>query len=259
MIKIKFLILITVIALSLTGCKKRVNTDTQTFTFLKRNAYFTDTYNNITIYRNNKTKKPLNGHFVVADDFKKWEEFNVENGILNGVAIIYHDNGKIYTKSDYINGKLHGKEKTYYPNGKLNRVTSYSHGVKYGTILWYFENGALKSEAKVKDEDIIERTSYNTIGEIVLQMFIEDGKKITQHIKAGNIFREEISSTYDNFEAMKFYNEDGSLKLFLQMLIDNNNSFIIERDKNGNELKRVNIKKQPQEALKYHSFIKNGF
>ena len=87
-------------------------------------------------------------------------------------------------------------------------------------------------------------------------MFIKDRRKITQHIKAGKIFSEEISSTYDNFEATKFYNDNGYLKLFIQMLTEDENAYIIKRNEAGEEVKRINLKENPNELLKYQEYLK---
>lgn len=39
------------------------------------------------------------------------------------------------------------------------------------------------------------------------------------------------------------------------MLMDGDNTFIIERDENGDEIKRINLKENPQEALKYRELF----
>lgn len=86
-------------------------------------------------------------------------------------------------------------------------------------------------------------------------MFIKEGRKITQQIKSGKVFSEQISSTYDDFEAMKFYNEDGSLNVYLRMLDQEDKSFLIELNENGEEIKRIDVKANPQEAIKYFQYM----
>lgn len=236
------------------ACK---NPDKSSFNLIPRNSYFTDSFNGISVYRDNETRELMDGYYIVGDKINKWEEFNVTEGILNGEYIIFHNNGNIFSESTYLKGKLHGEEKTYSLSGVLSKVRNFSHGILYGKDLSYFENGQIRSESKIKDEKIIESISYNMIGEIESQMFIEDGRKITQNIKAGKVFFEQISSTYDDFEAMKFYNEDGSLKKYLRMLEDGDKSFIIELNENGNEIKRIDVKANPQEAMKYFQYMKS--
>ena len=198
----------------------------------------------------------MDGYFIVGDKVNKWEEFNLTEGVLNGDYIIFHNNGKVFSHSNYLKGKLHGEEKTYTITGVLSKVSNFSHGIRFGKDLSYFENGQLRSESKIKNEEIIESVTYDIIGEIESQMFIKDGRKITQNIKGGNVFFEQISSTYDSFEAMKFYNDDGSLKVYLRMLDEDDKSYLIELDVNGNEIKRIDVKANPQQAMKYFQYMK---
>lgn len=95
--------------ITLLNCKEKVADDFLNFTLIEKNSYFIDSYNGISVYRDNETRKPLNGYYVVGDKFKKWEEFKVENGILNGTSIVFHDNSEIFSEAIYLNGKLNGE------------------------------------------------------------------------------------------------------------------------------------------------------
>ncbi|WP_248724475.1 hypothetical protein [Seonamhaeicola sp. ML3] len=87
-------------------------------------------------------------------------------------------------------------------------------------------------------------------------MFIKDGRTITQTIRGGKVLMEQISSNYDSFEAMKLYNEDGSLKVYPRMIEDEEDgSYLIELDENENEIKRIDVKANPQEAMKYFQYL----
>ncbi|MBD0823252.1 hypothetical protein ICJ85_04395 [Aestuariibaculum marinum] len=247
--------LITLLILSsLTNCK---NTPSESdFKLIGRSDYYVDAYDGISYYRNSETHEFLDGYFVVGNKISKWEEFNTIKGILNGENIVFHNNGNIFSKTEYKNGRRHGEERLYSPSGNLTTLNHYRNDVKYGKSYLYFENGDIQTELKIKNGNVIESITYNSIGEMVAQMFIEDGKKITQHLKNGILFSEQISSTYDNFEATKLYNEDGSLKLFIQMKTQGDEAFIIERDENGKELKRINVKENPQEVMKYQMLFR---
>lgn len=237
-------------------CKNHDNSDKSDFKLIPRNSYFTDNYNGVSVYRDNETRKLMDGYYIVGDKTTKWEEFNVTKGVLNGDYIIFHNNGNVFSQSKYLKGKLHGEEKTYTLSGVLSKASNFSHGIRFGKDVSYFENGQVRSESQIKDEDIIESTTYNLIGEIESQMFIKDGRKITQNIKGGKVYFEQISSTYDSFEAMKFYNEDGSLKMYLRMLEDDDKAYLIELNENGDEIKRIDVKANPQEAMKYFQYMK---
>lgn len=186
------------------NCKQKEAKNDYDFELLPRDSYVVDSHNGIGVYRLKDGKVPMDGYYVIGNKTSKWEEFSVKEGLLNGDYIVFHSNGEIYSHAQYKNGKLHGEEKLYSLNGKLKTLKTYSDGVLYGKTLGYFENGQLQSESTIKDEEVIESVSYNSIGDIVSQMFIKDGLKITQTIAAGKVFSEAISSTYDDFEAMKF-------------------------------------------------------
>lgn len=246
--------IVVILSLSLSFSCKEEKTEL-TFKLIERNSYFMDSYNGISVYRDNTTRKPMTGHFLVGNKLKKWEEFKLNEGILNGDYIVFHDNGEKFSCSSYLNGKLNGDDKTFYLSGALKNVKTYKNGNRYGKSISYFESGQIQNESRIENEKAVESISYDIIGNILSQMFIKDGKTITQNIKNGKVFSEHISSNYDNFEAIKFYNEDGSLKVYLRMLDQGDNHYLVELDGNGEEIKRIDIKANPQEFLKYKQFF----
>ncbi|WP_053990518.1 toxin-antitoxin system YwqK family antitoxin [Mangrovimonas sp. TPBH4] len=241
---------------TLNNCKQKEPTDA--FTFIDRNDYVIDSYNGLFVYKLSKSKQLMDGYYVVGNKVQKWEEFNVKEGLLNGDYLIFHNNGEIFSHSKYSNGKKHGIEKTYYPSGALKKETPYSNDLQYGTIKTYYESGQLETEATKEKGEIIESVTYDIIGNITRQLFIRDGRTITQDIRNGKVFFESISSNYDNFEAVKLYNDDGSLKVFLRMLDEGDEHYLIELDEKGNEVKRIDLKENPQEILKYQEYFVNG-
>lgn len=247
---------IVVLLAVLLSCDNKRKESSQDFELLPRNSYFIDSFDGIGIYRLNESGEVMDGYYVIGDKISKWEEFYVVDGVLNGDYIVFHSNGAMYSHSQYENGKLHGVEKIYSLAGKLQTVNTYHQGKLYGKKLGYFENGQLESESTMDNEEIIESVSYNQIGEIISQMYIKDGLKIRQTISGGKVFSEEITSTYDNFNAMKYYNQDGSVKLYFRMLQEDDDAYIIELDKNNNEIKRIDVEANPQEIMKYMQYIR---
>ncbi len=252
----KLFIFIILIA-NANSCENKKESNELSFKLIKRNSYFTTALNGVTVYLLNETKKTMNGYYVVGNEFTKWEEFNVENGVLNGDYITFHSNGEMSSFNTYKKGKLEGKEKIFFLSGELKSLSNYSNGKKYGKSIDYFESGQVRKKTKLENEKPIESTTYDITGGIESQMFIEDGISITQTIKNGKVFSEELSSNYDDYEAMKFYNEDGTLKLHVRMVEENELPFIIELDENGNEIRKINVKKNPTEALKYMQKLMN--
>lgn len=253
----RYSFLLSLILTILASCKQNSKDGALEVQLIPRNSYFVDTYNGVEVYRYNDTKKVMAGYYIVGDKATKWEEFNIEDGVLNGEYIVFHPNGNIFSNSQYVKGKLNGEERIYSLSGHLKTLKTYKNGVLYGKSLGYFENGQVRSESTINKEKVIESVTFNQIGEINSQMFIKDGIKITQTIKGGKVNSEQFSSTYDTFEAMKFYNDDGSLQVYLKMENDDENSYLIELNENGDEIKRINVKANPKEAMKYFQYMES--
>lgn len=238
------------------GCKSsEEEKNNDAFTFIERHAYTINTYNGLPYYRLNKTSEFMDGYYVVGDKFTKWEEFEFKEGLLNGDYIVFHPNGEMYSHTKYVMGKKHGEELMYYNDGTLNKKSNYNKDVLAGRQFTYFENGKKQSESIIEDGKSIETQHFDILGNIVGQSFIKDGRTITQKIIEGKIYSEMVSSNYDNYETMKFFNEDGSTKVYLQMLNENDKMYILILNENGKETKRIDVKANPQEAMKYASYF----
>ncbi len=234
------------------------NTKDDSFTFIGRNAYTTNSYNGMEYYRLNKTKEFMDGYYVVGNEVSKWEEFEVKKGLLNGDYIVFHPNGEIFSKTQYGNGKRDGLELNYSAVGVLIKKSTYKNDILIGSQYSYFDNGKIRSESKYKDGKRIETLNYNLLGHITSQSFIKDGRTITQRITGGKVFSEHVKSNYDAYETFKFFNEDGSTKLYLRQLEQNDTMYILELNDEGEETKRVDLKANPQEAIKYFSLFQES-
>ena len=115
-LKNNLLCLITVFLFVL-SCKKVKEKNDTSFTFIERGSYKINSANEQNFYFIDRSL--MDGYYVVGNELTKWEEFDVEEGLLNGDYIIFHPNGEIYTHSNYIKGKLNGEEKVNYLSGKL--------------------------------------------------------------------------------------------------------------------------------------------
>ena len=71
------------------------------------------------------------------------EVWDYENGIPNGMAQRFYENGKIDSEIVINNGKLIGPEIGYYENGNIRYKTIYNYG-KAGKITSYYDTGELK-------------------------------------------------------------------------------------------------------------------
>lgn len=237
------------------ACKNQTEKTDKSFTFIEQGQYVVDSYNGHSIYRDKKNKKIMDGYYVVGNELTKWEEFSVKEGLLDGDYLLFHNNGEIFSHAIYSKGKKHGAEKTYYPSGTLKKTVMYANDVITGTVETYFESGQVATKATYKDGKSVESSAYDILGNIVSQTFIKDGRTITQTIRGGKVYSEQINSNYDSFEATKFYNEDGSLAKFLRFFEDGDTAYLIELDEDGNEIKRLNAKENPQELLEYQKYF----
>jgi len=253
----KYYIKLLIVLLIVSACQESKKTvDSDNFIFLEDNNYIIDSYNGIAVYRDGTTKKVMNGYYVVGNEYEKLEEFKVINGVLNGINITYSNDNRMYSKSNYVNGKKQGEELTYYPSGAVKKKTNFTNGKRVGKEIFYFESGQIRTESTIEKENIVESTSFDIVGNITSQMFIRDSRTITQHISNGKITYEHIDSNYDNFDAMKFFNDEGEIEKFIQMYNDGVDTFLIELDANEEEIKRINPKKEPKKMLEYQEFFR---
>ena len=253
---LNYFLLISIFSIGLLGCEfSEKEKKDDAFTFIGRGAYTINNYNGLPYYRLNETKKFMDGYYVVGNEVAKWEEFEFKEGLLHGDYIIFHTNGEMYSHTKYSNGKRHGDELTYFNNGVLNNKSSYNNDVLVGSQYTYFENGKIQSESKIEDGKSIETQYFDLLGNIVTQRFIKDSRTITQKIVEGKIYSEMVSSNYDSYETMKFFNEDGTTKMYLQRVEENETMYVLELNEDGKEIKRVDVKANHQEAMKYFSLF----
>ncbi|NRD22275.1 hypothetical protein HNV10_03420 [Winogradskyella litoriviva] len=254
--KINLFTLLIACSLLFFGCKNS-NKDKKNegFTFIERNAYTVNTYNGLAYYRLKSEQEFMDGYYVVGNELSKWEEFEFKEGLLNGDYIIFHPNGEMFSHTQYRNGKKHGEELMYFPDGVLNSKSTFSNDILVGSKFTYYETGKIQSESKIEDGKAIETQNFDLLGNIISQSFIRDGRTITQQIAEGKIYSEMVSSNYDSYETMKFFNEDGSTKVYLQRVFENEKFYILELNENGKEIDRVDVKANPQKARKYAQYF----
>jgi antitoxin component YwqK of YwqJK toxin-antitoxin module len=99
-----------------------------------------------------------------------------ENGKRHGYWEIYHDNGELAYKANYVNGKEHGYWEEYCSNGQLYLKGNYVNGKAHGYFESYYYNGQLHYKGFY---DMGNRVDYNpdeaielTLDEIALKLNI---------------------------------------------------------------------------------------
>lgn len=63
------------------------------------------------------------------------------NGVREGVAIFYNDDGNIIEERNYLNDKVDGLVKLYYPNGNLKEMYNIENGKRHGPATFFDSTG----------------------------------------------------------------------------------------------------------------------
>ncbi|RZJ91863.1 MAG: hypothetical protein EOO60_07490 [Hymenobacter sp.] len=111
---------------------------------------------------------------------------NLEGRIDQNVTVLYKD-GQPYTGGVYeafqsqtdveyevIEGVKQGLETEYYPDGKVQAVSQYSHNLLDGPLIRYYENGAVEEKALFEKGVCIRSTSYDEAGQITEEYTISE-------------------------------------------------------------------------------------
>jgi antitoxin component YwqK of YwqJK toxin-antitoxin module len=92
--------------------------------------------------------KKYNG--IVFEKFDSYiaSEFEVKDGLKNGIETLYYKNGVKESCSEYKNGLLDGLTKNYYETGELEEEVIFEYGICVSHKL-YDKNGNIKEEKEI--------------------------------------------------------------------------------------------------------------
>lgn len=91
----------------------------------------------IVFFNKNNIKLP-NGYYK-----NTYREFTISNGKINGEYIIYHNDGQILMKCNYVNGKLNGEQINFYEKDKLFSKSNFIEDDLDGEYIYYHLNGEI--------------------------------------------------------------------------------------------------------------------
>lgn len=80
------------------------------------------------------------------DNGNKSAEFNLKDGLYEGVYVRYFSNGKTWIATNYFEDEIDGKYSEYYSNGILKTEGDYTLGELNGKYFTYHNNGQVESE-----------------------------------------------------------------------------------------------------------------
>ena len=94
-------------------------------------------------------------------------EYNYKDGVLNGEAKVWHENGQLLGEWNFINGGINGEVKEWYENGQLRRtgnIKMVNGEIVRGQGKTLYESGQLKKEERWEDRELIYEKCFNLEG-----------------------------------------------------------------------------------------------
>lgn len=84
---------------------------------------------------------------------KKGLEFDVMNGLRNGVFKRYYETGAVFMDMTFLNGHTDGRLQEFFQDGKPCTDEHYICGERYGVSRYYYPSGKLRAELNYYDGD----------------------------------------------------------------------------------------------------------
>lgn len=115
-----------------------------------------------------------NGDTQIVESYKM--------GAFEGPYRLYHENGQMELEGQYVDNAMKGAWKRYYENGALMEVVQFENNAENGPFVEYHPNGKLKAEGAYLegDNEHGELKLYNEEGELVRIMNCDHGICRTQ-------------------------------------------------------------------------------
>lgn len=104
------------------------------------------------------------------------------DGKLDGIVMLYYDNGQLKSEIEYASGKRNGLYRFYSREGKLLEQGHYKEGVPVGTYQQWDQNGRLELKIISHSNGLFDLTRWNERGDVI------------KEIKSGLLFDEEVKA-----------------------------------------------------------------
>jgi len=88
----------------------------------------------------------FSGTYGKYEGVTKVAELNINDGMLNGAALYFHNNGKLKEKGQYTNGERVGSWTQYNEIGDVTTVASFASDEKHGEWVVWDDNGNKRFE-----------------------------------------------------------------------------------------------------------------
>ena len=107
----------------------------------------------------------INGNGKIISYYEngnKKDEYELANGVPNGISINYYENGLIHTKGNFVNGKLDGILYQFTENGDACSQVEYKNGEYVKPYYTYSTQNGLVTKYKIADNSLyLEMPSLN--------------------------------------------------------------------------------------------------
>ncbi len=80
---------------------------------------------------------------------------DIQNGVKNGMEVMYDSYGRVISETPYVSGRIHGTKKDLYPNGDVLGTIPYNYGMKEGTAYAYNKNGSVYRKVRFRQDKMI--------------------------------------------------------------------------------------------------------
>ncbi len=177
-----------------------------------------------------KDNELMDGHYVVKRNNTLYEEFDLDEGYLDGLFIRYQENGSIESYQTFSNSYQHGKSYEAYENGNIKIESNYVNGKKGPQEKEYDINGNLS----------VLRTTEN---EIKYEHHYQNDKRIVSS------FEKTIDG--QNFEIILKYTSFGSVDFIIGKDLDSQDPILYVFDEDYNLVEKLNATLEPERTKAY--------
>jgi uncharacterized protein len=139
--------------------------------------------------------------------------FFYDDGLWNGLGVLYWKNGNKRGEGFYRDGKPEGLYGRYLENGKVLWEANYVDGKREGKRVEYFESGKVRGEANYVDgKREGKRVEYFESGKVSWEANYVDGKRegVVEYFRSGKI-RAEGKPTAEGRLWVFFYEKSGKI------------------------------------------------
>jgi antitoxin component YwqK of YwqJK toxin-antitoxin module len=121
-----------------------------------------------------------------------WKEHITKiGGKLNGLAIKYDSTGNKIAEYQVKNGLKNGLAKIYYDNGNLYSVRFYEDNIMYGTVYYFNQNGdSLKTNASINGKEDFPTKKWLNNGQVFYATYTDTTHNKVQYLWTDSLGKE---------------------------------------------------------------------